>query len=229
MKIAEAAHYLSHDFQVVTQHLCLNDYAPIFEEEMQEYFPFSEDLLGWLKELYCSEKYNSLSPSQLSLLFEKDHPFLFMRDLAHMNSWNLGYRSPLRRDHIAGLMFSSNNTFALEATFCLCRPSLIGEKESQWFDFKQAMTQIEKSIDMDFKVQAWKACALFYLYFHLSEGQAIDRQELFELLEPYIESIEIAMYEGTPELKKECTLVTKTLQSQNSKTLLDCFSLQPKD
>ncbi len=222
MKQSDAIQFLYRDLTVATSNLVLNSYDQVFEEEMQEYFPFNETIMDWLADLYKSEKYSSFDENKLSLYFEKDHPFLFIRDMAHMNCWNLGYQRKDRRDHITGLMFSGNPTYALEATLCLCRPSLINDKQSQWFDFKQAMTNLELTPATDLDAQAWKACGLFYLYFHLSgEGQNINREELLELLSPYMEAIEIAMYEGSEELRQECGRITRMVRFQDSQTLMD--------
>lgn len=222
MKQSDAVQFLYRDLKVVSTDLVLGSYNQVFEEEMQEYFPFSETVMDWLRQLYKSEKYMAFDENKLSLYFEKDHPFLFIRDMAHMNCWNLGYKRADRRDHITGMMFSENRSFALEATLCLCRPSLINETQSQWFDFKQAMTNLELAASSRLDEQAWKACALFYLYFHLSgEGQNIDRMDLLDLLEPYRETIEIAMYEGDQSLRQECGLITSLIRSENSQTLMD--------
>ena len=189
---------------------------------MREYFPFNDVIMDWLTRLYKSEKYTSFDENKLSLYFEKDHPFLFMRDLAHMNSWNLGYHRKDRRDHITGLMFSENPSFALESTLCLCSPSLVDQEQSQWFDFKQAMTNIELCSNSSLDEQAWKACSLFYLYFHLSdEGQSISRQDLIDLLEPYRETLEIALYEGDQALRQECGIVTQLIRGKSNFSLTD--------
>ena len=226
MKQSDAVQFLYRDLQVASSHLALSSYDQVFEEEMREYFPFNETIMNWLSELYKSEKYSAFDEDKLSLYFEKDHPFLFVRDMAHMNCWNAGYKRSDRRDHITGLMFSSNPTFALESTLCLCRPSMINEKQSQWFDFKQAMTNLELASTTDLDAQAWKACGLFYLYFHLSDdGQNINREELMDLLEPYMETMEIAMYEGDQALRQECGQVTRMMRFQDSQTMMDGLSL----
>lgn len=225
MKQSDAVQFLYRDLKVVTSSLALENYDSVFEEEMREYFPFNETIMDWLTNLYKSEKYGAFDENKLSLYFEKDHPFLFIRDMAHMNCWNLGYKRADRRDHITGLMFSSNPIFALEATLCICRPSLINEKQSTWFDFKQAMTNLETAPTDSVDAQAWKACALFYLYFQLSEdGQSVKREELIELLEPYIETIEIAMYEGSQDLRQECGRITRVIRAEDTQTMLDGLS-----
>lgn len=222
MKQSGAVQFLYRDLKVVTSRLALENYDSIFEAEMEEYFPFNETIMKWLSELYKSEKYGAFDKNKLSLYFEKDHPFLFIRDMAHMNCWNLGYRRGDRRDHITGLMFSSNPTFALEATLCLCRPSLIDETPSSWFDFKQAMTNLETTAKDNINAQAWKACAMFYLYFQLSQdGQSVSREELLELLEPYLETIEIAILEGNEDLRQECGRITRLIRAQDFQTILD--------
>ena len=224
MKQSDAVQFLYRDLKTVTSDLVMKDYDRVFEEEMEEYFPFNDTIMNWLKDLYKSEKYGSFDESKLSLYFEKDHPFLFIRDLAHMNCWNLGYRRKDRRDHITGLMFSGNPSYALEATLALCRPSLINEETSQWFDFKQAMTNLETVPTDDMLLQGWKACANYYLYFQLSQGQPINREELYELLEPYIESIEVAQHEGSEALRQECGRLTQALRWQDTKTMMDGVS-----
>lgn len=221
MKQSDAVQFLFRDLKVVTSHLNLSSYEQVFEEEMNEYFPFNETIMEWLTRLYQCEKYSAFDENKLSLYFEKEHPFLFIRDLAHLNCWNLGYKRKDRQDHITGLMFSSNLNYALEATFCLCRPSLVSESTSQWFDFKQAMNILEQAPQNDFNIQAWKACSLYYLYFQLSEGQTIRRDELFELLEPYIETIEIAIHEGSQSLRQECRRITRAIRYQETRTMLD--------
>ncbi len=221
MKQSDAVQFLYRDLKVVTTDLLMDSYAQVFEEEMEEYFPFNSNIMEWLGELYKSEKYGAFSESQLSLYYEKEHPFLFIRDLAFMNSWNMGYRRKDRLDHITGLMFSETPTYSVEATLCLCRPSLIGEPVSQWFDFKQAMNNLEKVPEDDLFLQAWKACALYYLYFQLSQGQRIEKNDLNDLLEPYTEAIETAWHQGEKELVKECEVIKKFLDSTNLKTTLD--------
>lgn len=221
MKQSDAIQFLFRDLQVVTSHLVMPSYELVFEEEMNEYFPFNDTIMEWLTKLYKSEKYSAFDENKLSLYFEKEHPFLFIRDLAHLNSWNLGYRRKDRQDHITGLMFSENHQYSLEATFCLCRPSLVTEPTSQWFDFKQAMNILEFTPKDDVLAQAWKACALYYLYFQLSDGQPIKRDEIFELVEPYLETIEIALHEGSQSLRQECGRITRSIRCQDSRTLLD--------
>ena len=84
------------------------------------------------------------------------------------------------------------------------------------------MTNLELVPTDSMNSQAWKACALFHLYFQLSgEGQVIQRDELIELLEPYIESIEVAMYEGCEDLRQECGRITHLIRYQDSKTIMD--------
>ncbi len=222
MKQSDAVQFLFSDLKVVSTHLTLNHYDQVFEDEMREYFPFNETIMDWLTNLYKSEKYSAFDENKLSLYFEKDHPFLFVRDMAHMNCWNMGYQRKDRRDHITGLMFSGNPSFALEATLCLCRPSLVDQEQSQWFDFKQAMTNLELASHSSLDEQAWKACALFYLYFHLSEaGQDISRDDLIDLLEPYRETLEIAIYEGDQFLRQECGLITQLIRQRDNTTLMD--------
>lgn len=222
MKQSDAVQFLYRDLQIVTSNLSFKDYDLIFEEEMQEYFPFNETIMEWLRKLYASEKYSAFDEHKLSLYYEKDHPFLFIRDLAHMNSWKLGFERQERRDHITGLMFSSNPLYALEATFCLCRPSQIGKEVSSWFDFKQAMTNLEKASPSEWKSQAWKACSMFYLYFHLSQdSDSIDRNDLLELISPYQETLETALIEGGEDLRQECGIITRVVRGQSAQTLLD--------
>lgn len=221
MKQSDAVQFLYRDLKVVTTHLLLRDYDSVFEEEMEEYFPFNPSIMSWLGELYKSEKYGAFDESQLSLYFEKEHPFLFIRDMAFMNSWNMGYKRKDRMDHITGMMFSENPSYCVEATLCLCRPSLIDEPVSQWFDFKQAMNNLEKVPQDDLFLQAWKACALYYLYFQLSQGQSIEKSDLLVLLDPYQETIETALYQGEDELIKECRLIKNFLSSKSLKTTLD--------
>ncbi len=227
MKQSDAVQFLYRDLQIVTSHLRVKDYDHLFEEEMREYFPFNDNIMVWLKNLYSSEKYSAFDEEKLSLYYEKEHPFLFIRDLAHMNSWNKGFQSSERKDHITGLMFSSTPQYALEATLCLCRPSLIHLQQSQWFDFKQAMTNLELAAQSDWTQQAWKACALFYLYFHLSDSSDnLFKEELKELVEPYEKTIEMALFEGTPDLKGECLRLSQMLsENTTSKTMLDGFKL----
>ncbi|MCJ8278035.1 MAG: hypothetical protein HRT44_12835, partial [Bdellovibrionales bacterium] len=129
MKQPDAIQYLYSDLKVVTSELVMPGYVHIFEEEIQDYFPFNEAIMEWLTRLYNSEKYSFLDEEKLCLHFEKDHPFLFVRDLAHMNSWRREFIRKDRRDHITGLMFSGNPIFALEATLCLCRPSRIKDEQ----------------------------------------------------------------------------------------------------
>jgi hypothetical protein len=222
MKQSDAVQFLYRDLQVVTSRLVMDNYDLVFEEEMQEYFPFNDTIMDWLKKLYQSEKYGSFGEKQLSLYYEKEHPFLFIRDLAHINSWNQGYYRKERRDHITGLMFSESRTYALEATYALCKPSMIKEDQSQWFDFKQAMQNLEQAPMSNMDAQAWKACSLFYLYIYLSrDGQEINRQDLIDLLEPYIETLEVALYEGDDTLKQECQLVTQVMRTEDTQTFLD--------
>ncbi len=223
MEQKDAVQFLYRDLTVVSTDLALTEsYDSVFEEEMQEYFPFNETIVQWLEDLYKSEKYSCFDENKLSLFYEKDHPFLFIRDMAHMNSWNLGYHRADRRDHITGLMFSMNPTFALESTLCLCRPSLVREEQGQWFDFKQAMTNLELAPLESPMAQAWKACGRFYLYFHLSqEGQSIHRQDIVDLLHPYLETLEMAQYEGSEALRQECGLVTRILRNETHQTIMD--------
>ena len=106
MKQSDAVQFLYRDLKVATSNLVLENYDQVFEEEMREYFPFNDTIMDWLTNLYKSEKYGAFDENKLSLYFEKDHPFLFIRDMAHMNCWNLGYQRADRRDHITGMMFS---------------------------------------------------------------------------------------------------------------------------
>lgn len=221
MKQSDAVQFLYRDLKVVTSDLLMDSYDLVFEEEMEEYFPFNANIMEWLGELYKSEKYGAFDESQLSLYYEKEHPFLFIRDLAFMNSWNMGYQRKDRLDHITGLMFSETPTYSVEATLCLCRPSLISEPVSQWFDFKQAMNNLEKIPEDDLFLQAWKACALYYLYFQLSQGQPIEKNDLNDLLEPYKEAVETARHQGEKELVKECEVIKKFLDSTQLKTTMD--------
>lgn len=224
MKQSDAVKFLYRDLEIVSSDLVLKDYDQVFEEEMQEFFPFNETIMDWLVKLYASEKYASFDEHKLSLYYEKDHPFLFIRDLAHINSWNLGHTSVERRDHITGLMFSGTPQYAMEATFAMCRPSRIGEPVSQWFDFKQAMNNAELAPLSDVSAQAWKAGAMFFLYFHLSgDAQNINRDELVELMEPYRETVDIAMHEGDQRLRQELGRITRMLRGDNTQEMLDRF------
>ena len=82
-------------------------------------------------------------------------------------------------------------------------PLLIHEKQSQWFDFKQALSNLEAPLTPNPKTQAWRGCALFHLYFHLSqEGQTINLHDLRELLQPYEEAIKAALYQDSQSLQK---------------------------
>ncbi|MCB0379120.1 MAG: hypothetical protein KDD33_11575 [Bdellovibrionales bacterium] len=222
MRQSDAIQLLFKDLRIVTNSLILKDYGLIFEEEMQEYFPFKEAIMDWLTELYSSEKYQNLKADQLCLLYENDHPFLFIRDLAHMNSWRNGFQRKQRQDHITGLMFSENPTMALESTLCLCRPSLVLENQSQWFDFKQAMNNLDSYVSDEWEVQAWKGCAFFYLYFYLTgEGQTPERAEVIQLIEPYREAIDYGLYHGDQALRQECGVMTRIFRNNDSMTPVD--------
>lgn len=225
MKQSDAVQFLYRDLQIVSSHLRLKDYDVLFEEEIREYFPFNENIMAWLRGLYAGEKYSAFDEEKLSVYYEKEHPFLFMRDLAHMNNWSAGMNSAERKDHITGLMFSNTPQYALEATLCLCRPSLIHLQQSQWFDFKQAMTNLEYAGSTEWSLQAWKGCALFYLYFHLSEkGSTLFKNEIEELISPYSKALEMGIYGEDDDLRKECTILNKMLAETQSRTLLDGFS-----
>lgn len=222
MNQTDALQFLYRDLQIVKSNLLIDDYDGLFEQEMQEFFPFSDEVMGWLNDLYSSEKYSSYDDNQLSLYYEKNHPFLFIRDLAHINNWYLGFESKERRDLITGMMFSGTPQYALEATICLCRPSQIRKDVSQWFDFKQAMGNLDFAADMDWSMQAWKACALFYLYFHLSDNiQSVQQDEVKELISPYIETIELAKVDGSDLLKQECAIVEHATTAQNTQHIVD--------
>lgn len=222
MNQTEVLQFLYRDLQIVKSNLLIDDYDGLFEQEMQEYFPFNDDIMVWLTDLYASEKYSSYDESQLSLYYEKNHPFLFIRDLAHINNWYLGYDAKDRRDHITGMIFSGTPQYALEATICLCRPSQIKKEVSHWFDFKQAMTNLDFAGSMDWSMQAWKVCGLFYLYFHLSDSsQSIQQEDLLELISPYVETIEIAKIEGSHLLKKECAFIEHAITAKNTQHIVD--------
>ncbi len=227
MQQPEALHFLKRDLTIVTSHLHMDNYAQLFEEELQEYFPFNPQILEWLSEIYQSEKYEAFDEDKLSLYYEKKHPFLFVRDLAHMNSWNMGHQDQeLRLNHITGLLFSGNTSLAAEATLCLCRPTRIKKNAGSWFDFKQAMQNLEHLDESEYRFQSLKASALFYLYFHLSdEGTEIVTQDLVDLLEPYKEAIERGRIWGAPDLKKECEILVQIFTpGVLGRTLLDGFS-----
>jgi len=227
MQQSEALNFLKRDLSIVTSHLHMDDYPQLFEEELQEYFPFNQQILDWLAEIYQSEKYEAFDEDKLSLYYEKKHPFLFIRDLAHMNSWNLGHQDQeLRLNHITGLLFSGNSNLAAEATLCLCRPSRIQMPAGSWFDFKQAMANLEHLNESNYRFQSLKAAALFYLYFHLSdEGTAVVAEDLVDLLEPYEEAIERGRLFGTSDLKKECAILARVFSpGLSGRTLLDSFN-----
>lgn len=227
MQQSEALRFLKRDLTIVTSHLHMKDYPQLFEEELQEYFPFNQQILDWLSEIYQSEKYEAFDEDKLSLYYEKKHPFLFVRDLAHMNSWNMGHQEQvLRLNHITGLLFSGNSNLAAEATVCLCRPSRIKKPAGSWFDFKQAMQNLEHLDESEYRFQSLKASALFYFYFHLSdEGTEIVPEDLVDLLEPYKEAIERGRIWGTPDLKKECETLSQVFTpGLLNRTLLDGFS-----
>ena len=212
---------LKHDFEMATSQLVMPGYPALFEEELSEYFPFSEPIVDLLEKLYQSEKYISLKPSAMSYYLEEEHPFLFLRDLAHINSWNLGLYNKKRLDHIAGLMFSLEPVYAQEATLAICRPSLIDHEVSQWFDFKQAMKLLDVLPNDDVLLQAWKGCANYYLYFQLSKGHPVLGEDLQTLLEPYVTALEIAMHHGRDDLKSESELVMRSLRQTPNVTLVD--------
>lgn len=222
MKQSDAIHYLYRDLKTVTTSLVIPGYDLIFEEELQEYFPFNTAIVEWLTKLYGSEKYNQLDKEKLCLYLEKEHPFLFVRDLAHMNSWRLGFVRKDRRDHITGLMFSENPNMALEATLCLCRPTHITSEQSHWFDYKQAMTNLEQEVEGDWTIEAWKASAYCFLYFYLTaQGQPIQRAELMEVLEPYLPMIERGAREGSESLRQECGLITRLFRTDEPLSATD--------
>jgi hypothetical protein len=224
MQQSEALSFLKRDLQIITSQLELGDYPQLFEQELQEYFPFNEQTLDWLSEIYQSEKYEAFDANKLSLYYEQKHPFLFIRDLAHMNSWNQGYQQhSQRRDHITGLLFAGNSQMALEATFCLCRPTRINEPTGTWFDFKQVMENLDHVDESFYNQQALKAGALFYLYFHLSDSShLIVTQDLVELVSPYREAIERCQLHGSAALKRECELMSQLFRpDQVNRTLLD--------
>lgn len=224
MKQSDAIQYLYRDLKVVTSSLVLSGYSYIFEEELQEYFPFSESIMEWLTGLYSSEKYSQLDPEKLCLYFEKDHPFLFVRDLAYMNSWRADFHRKERRDHITGLMFSGNPAFALESTLCLCRPSQIKLEQGSWFDFKQAMTNLDAEVDGGWEVDAWKACAYFYLFFYLTEqGQPIQRAELMEVIDPYLPLIEKGCHSENQSLRQECGIITRIFRNDRNSLATDAI------
>ena len=112
MKPSYLIQLLYRDFNLVTSELVLPSYDQVFEQEMREYFPFNETIIHWLMDLYGSEKYACFTETNLSFYFEKEHPFLFIRDLAHINGWNMGHRGDERRNHITGLMFSEKPLYA---------------------------------------------------------------------------------------------------------------------
>ena len=66
-----------------------------------------------------------------------------------------------------------------------------------WFDFNQAMGNLDRHCDSGLSSQAQKACALFFLYFHLSEeGQEVQRQDLLDLLSPYMDTLNVVENHG---------------------------------
>lgn len=222
MRQCDIIKLLFRDLKDASSELILKDYNNLFESEMKEYFPFSEEILGWLKELYTSEKYNELQGRDRSILLEKAHPFLFVRDLASMNAWQQGFMSDERKDHISGLLFSQTPSLALEATLCLCRMTHQDLKQSSWFDINQAMKNLEYSPNDSHELKAWKGCAYLYLYLALTDSDHLpDRQEVEQLLEPFMESIEYCRRHGSYNLHKQCKIVCNMVRPHRYDTLED--------
>lgn len=226
MTSEETLTFLKRDLSLVSTDLELEGYEPLFEQEVSEHFPFAPHILQWLADLYSSEKYACFDEDKLSLYYEKKHPFLFVRDLAHINAWNQGYQDHKDRlNHVTGLLYSGEPLLATEATLALCRPSRIQKPCGDWFDFKQAMGNLDFLQEDKPQHQALKASALFYLYFHLSDDEAtIFGEDLVELIGPYEEAIASAYYWGSPVLKKECKILMQVFNEKADKgTLMDAL------
>ena len=54
MKQSDAIQFLYKDLKVVTSSLVIPGYVHVFEEELQEYFPFNEAIMEWLTRIYSS-------------------------------------------------------------------------------------------------------------------------------------------------------------------------------
>ena len=222
MRQCDIIRFLFQDLKESTSHLLLGDYHSLFEEEIKEHFPFNDEIQGWLEELYRSEKYNTLEGSDRSLFFEKSHPFLFVRDLATLNNWRMGYFNTQRRDQVTGLLFSMTEETALEATLGLCRPSLVDQKQSQWFDADKAMKNLELSVDGSENLDAWRGCAYYFLYmFFTSRDYPPSQGELRQMLGPFREAVDLELWKEGGSLKKECQIVDRALTSSPYFTVVD--------
>jgi len=210
------------DLQEITETLVLDDYPPLFEEEVQENFPFSIEVKYWLKELYTSEKYEQLKGGDRILFFEKSHPFLFLRDLATIHNWNAGYRRAERRDQISGLLFSMTKEVAFEATVALCQPNMVGQPVSQWFDEEKVIKNLEWGSSEPSKAMAWKACAYYYLYLHFANSANPPKHdEMMAMLDPFLNALDYGRWQGDQRLKKACEQVLTILEPQKYQTLVD--------
>ena len=222
MRQCDIIRFLFRDLKESTSNLILGEYPNIFEEEIQEHYPFEEEISKWLLKLYQSEKYNVLEGADRSLLFEKSHPFLFVRDLATLNNWRGGYHNAQRRDQVTGLLFSMTEDIAFETTIALCQPSLVDEPKSKWFDANQAMANLDFNTDDNKTAHAWKACAYYYLYMHFtSKEQPPNGDELAGMLNPFRRAVDYGFYNGDIQLKHQCGIVNEALAPEQFQTLND--------
>lgn len=224
MRECDFIRMLFSDLNEVVQGLALEGYPPLFEEEVQENYPFSVEVKFWLKELYASEKYQTLTGPDRILFFEKSHPFLFLRDLATLHNWNVGYRRAERRDQITGLLFSMTKEVAFEATLALCQPNMVGQPVSQWFDESQILKNLDLDVEGNPTAQAWKACAFYYLYLHFANrAQPPKHGEMLAMLNPFLNALDYGRWQGEERLKKACEQVLSILEPQKYQTLIDAL------
>ena len=222
MRECDYIRFLFNDLKESTSHLLYREYHTLFEEELQGHYPFTDETKHWLKELYVSEKYRDLSGEDRSFLFEKTHPFLFLRDLATMNNWRRGYMGQTRRDSIAGLLFSMTPEVALEAALALAKPDLVGQPVSQWFDANQVMKNLDYPMENQPILGAWRACAYYFLYMHFTtKEQPPQRDELHAMLLPFLGSLDFGRWQGEPDLQKACEVVLNALEPKKYETLVD--------
>ena len=222
MRQCDIIRLLFNDLKESTSQLILGDYHDLFEQELQDHYPFNKEIEAWLVSLYQSEKYNTLEGDDRSLFFEKAHPFLFLRDLATLNNWRQGFGDDKRRDQVVGLFFSMTPDIALEASLAICRPSRLGLPVGSWFDAKQVMKNLEFQPDARPDVEAWRGSAFHFLYmFFTSPEQPPKQEELFVMLEPFQKALDFGFYHGGPQLKSECALALKALECQPYETMMD--------
>jgi|GEM_PF-2935972 len=222
MRQCDIIRHLFSDLKESTSQLVLGDYHNLFEKELQEHYPFSPDIENWLIELYKSEKYESLENEDRSLLFEKAHPFLFLRDLATINNWRQGFVGDKRRDQISGLFFSMTPEVALEASLALCQPKFVGESVSPWFDASQVMKNLEFQPGDSLDVDAWRGCAYFYLYMHFTNSEQPPQQdEIYVMMDPFRTALDHGRWKGNKALRAECQKTLRALEPEKFQTMID--------